>query len=67
MITGNQIRAIKDEEFIFDELKIVRVGNNGDGAVFNVLSFENGEEKAIFTGKADSVAQYLNGYFDLKI
>lgn len=67
MFTGNQIRTIKDEALIYDELKVVRVGSNGEGTIFNILSLANREEKSIYTGKADSVAKYLNGYFDLKV
>ncbi|MCA1064705.1 hypothetical protein QTG56_24145 (plasmid) [Rossellomorea sp. AcN35-11] len=64
MITANQIRTIKKEEILYDELKIVRIGNFGKGAIFSVLAYEKGKEKTIFTGKADNVANHLNQHFD---
>lgn len=60
--TANSIRTIK-KELIWDEFLVERLGNNGSGAQFLVSTFDQG---AVFTGKADAVANWLNRHYDLK-
>lgn len=67
MITGNQIRNIENEQIVFDDVKVVRLGSN----VYNVLTLVVDEEgnpdtECIKTGHADEIAKFLNGFFDLK-
>lgn len=65
--TGDTLRNIKGEEIIFDELKIINESYRGNGNTYRVISCTGEDECFVYKGEADDVANYLNGYFDIKI
>lgn len=59
MISSQDIDAIKSEKIIYNIFKVKRVGHG----VYRIIGFNYGVEEVRFTGTAEEIARYLNGYF----
>jgi hypothetical protein len=61
MIKTNEIMAITGKKIFFHTFEVVNAG----AGVWSIIGFNYGERERRFTGYADEVAQWLNGYFGL--
>ena len=63
MYTYHILASIKDSVTIYDELKVKREDNKGNGAIFGVYNIQDKEERLIYRGMANDTADFLNSYF----
>jgi hypothetical protein len=61
MIKTNEIMAITGKKMFFNTFEVVKAG----AGVWSIIGFNYGERERKFTGYADEVAKWLNGYFGL--
>ena len=61
MIKASDITAVKGKKVFLDKFEVVEAG----ALVFSIIAFNYGERERVFTGYADEIAKWLNGYFGL--
>lgn len=60
-ISASEVSSIKGEKLFHNKLKVKRIGKD----VFSIIGFNYGAEEIKFTGLAEDVAKFLNGYLGL--
>lgn len=62
MIKTNEIMDIEGKKMFFDTFEVVKAG----AGVWSIMGWDCGTKERKFTGYADEVAEWLNGYFGLR-